>query len=864
MALKCPIPPSSSRIELYSMESLPHKSKAFNNQQTLKRLESLEQISQCGMSVSRDDLYHLLEACSNSQDLHVAQRIHALVSKNGFFSVTVLSDLLIRLFTACGSFQEAIDVFQKVPHPTSYTCNAAMAAHVKMDNVHEVFRLHHRMKMEGIQEDKVTILSLLKACSKLGDLQAARQVHIYVLIGRHEQSTLIGNSLVDMYAKCGRLDDARCVFDRLSNRTDGSWGALLTGYSASGYALPTLELFEAMKKDGIRPTRVAYLCALKASSTIKGLNIGRLLHFEIILDRLERDTMVESNLVNMYAKCDSLEDASRVFKDVSTPDVVTWGAIIVGYAQHGQGQLALELFEQMQKAAVRLNPVILSAALKACAGIGTIRQGQVLHDLIIRHGFVKDTVLASSIVDMYAKCNSLVDARKVFDNIARRDLVTWGTMMAGYAQHGRGHAALDLFMRMQQESIRPGKSTFLSALKACSTLGAIGQGRLLHKEVIHHELDHDTAILNTLIDMYAKCGSLDEAQSIFYETSATDIVSWGAMITGFVTQGYGACALDLFARLLLERLPANEVIYSGALRACGILSSVELAMLTHACVTQSEFFADVVVEGTLVDMYVKCGRLDDARSVFNCLHSRDIVSWGTLMMGFAGAGDGLSVMELFKGMLKEGLMPDKVTLLCGVKACGMLGASESGNWVHAASVEVNLETDVVIATNLVEMYANCDSIDDGCRVFKGMSDRDTALWGALIAGYASTGHFAQVHACLIDMQKQGLMPGDVIFTSILAACSRAGLVEEGFIYFRMMVEDFRISPTEEHCSCMVDLFARTGRLNDASDLTETLDFCDMLVWRSLLSSCRTYKRYNLATSCFEEVSQIDSLHQSHE
>ncbi|MCO5607922.1 hypothetical protein L7F22_062124 [Adiantum nelumboides] len=781
------------------------------------------------------------------------------MTKAGLFSVTVLSDQLIRLFTACGSFQEAIDIFQKVPHPTCYTCNAAIAAHIKLGNVPEVFQLYHRMKME----DKVTILSLLKACSKLTDLRAARHIHIYMLTDSHEQSILIGNSLVDMYAKCGSLDDARSVFDRLADRTEGSWGALLTGYSAGGYAVPTLDLIKSMKKDGTKPSRVAYLSALNATSTTKALSTGRLLHSEIIQAGLELDTMIESNLVTMYAKCHNLEDAARVFRDVSTPDVVTWGAIIVAYAQHGHGHYALEIFEDMQKAGVRLNTFTLSAALKACSGINAIRQGQALHDLIIRYGFVMDTVLASSVVDMYAKCNNLLDAHKVFDSMVHRDLVTWGTMMTGYAQHGRGHAALDLFMRMQQESIRPGKTAFLSALKACSTLGAIGQGRLLHHEVIKHELDHDIAVLNTLVDMYAKCGSLAEAQCIFDETSATDIVSWGAMNTDFVMQGCGVCALDLFARMQLERLPTNEVIYSGALRACGIVSSIEFSMRVHACVIESEYSADVVIEGTLVDMYAKCGRLEEAHSVFNSLSSRDVVSWGTLMMGFAGAGDGLSVMELFRGMLKDGLMPDKVSLICSIKACGMLGALEWGNWVHAALVEVNLETDVVLGTNLVEMYAQCNSIDDGHGVFRGILDHDTTLWGALIAGYASMGKFSQVHGCLRDLQKQGLMPGDVIFTSILAACSQTGLMEEGCIFFQMMVEEFGILPTYEHCSCMVDLFARTGRLDDASHLTKTLDFCDRLVWRSVLSSCKTYKHVNLAASCFEKVSQIDDSHKFH-
>lgn len=835
------------------MESVKEPSKVSKKQLLMKSIESLEYMNQCGMSLSRDDIYHLLEECSKIHDLDVVQRAYALMNSGGLFSVTVLSDQLIRLFVGCGSLQEALKVFQKVPCPSVYTCNAVMAAHTKLGDAHEVFLLYHRMKLEGIKEDTVTFLNMLKACSKLGDLLRGKYIHDRMLMGSQESSLFIGNSLVDMYAKCGTLEDARSVFDKLIHRTEVSWGAILTGYSAGGYAIPTLELFESMKKEGVKPSKVTYLCALKASSSIGALHKGRLVHSEIILNRLELDSLVGSTLVDMYAKCGNLEDAHKVFDSLSDPDVVTWGAIIVGYAQHGHGERVLELFETMQQAGVKPGIVAFSAALKACAGKGAIKQGQLLHDLTVRCRFDTDTVLGSSIVDLYAKCERLMDARKIFDRLTHRDLVAWGTMISGYAQHGRGYDALNLFERMQQESIKPGKITFLSALKACSSLGALIHGRLLHNEVIRSAFDSDSAIANTLVDMYAKCGSLEEAQKVFDQISVRDMVSWGALITGFVVQGHGVPALDLFVKMQGERVPANEVIYSGALKACSIMTGVENGMLLHAHILQSEFSSDRVVESTLVDMYLKCGKLKDARSMFDCLSSRDVISWGTLMMGFANEGDGLAVVELFIAMLKEGLGPDKVSLMCSVKACGMLGALEWGKGIHAAIVEINLESNVVLGTNLVEMYCKCGSICDGHQVFDGLSSRDAASWGALIAGYASEGNFLQIQGCLEDMQKQGLKPGDVVFTSILGACSQAGLLEEGCLYFQSMIEDYGLIPSNEHCSCMVDLFARTGKLDDATDLTTTMNLPDTLVWRSLLSSCRTYSNLNLADYYIKEV-----------
>eukprot|EP00250_Pteridium_aquilinum_P017776 c23781_g2_i1 orf=377-883(+) len=168
----------------------------------MRTIESLEYMGQSGMSLSRDAIYRVLGGCGKNPDLDAVRRVYALMNSSGLFSVTVLSDRLIRLFAGCGSLQEAVEVFQKVPHPSVYTCNAVMAAHTKLGNSHEVFQVYHRMKLEGIKEDTVTFLSILKACSKLGDLPSGRHIHAQMLKDSHESSTFIGNSLVDMYAKC--------------------------------------------------------------------------------------------------------------------------------------------------------------------------------------------------------------------------------------------------------------------------------------------------------------------------------------------------------------------------------------------------------------------------------------------------------------------------------------------------------------------------------------------------------------------------------------------------------------------------------------------------------------------------------------
>ena len=178
--------------------------------------------------------------------------------------------------------------------------------------------------------------------------------------------------------------------------------------------------------------------------------------------------------------------------------------------------------------------------------------------------------------------------------------------------------------------------------------------------------------------------------------------------------------------------------------------------------------------------------------------------------------------------------------------------------LHVCICEDGLEHSLDISTSLINAYSKCNSLQDAQKVFDRLSTCDAAAWGALVAGYASESNFTRVRFCLETMQKQGIRPNGVMFMSILAACSQGGCIQEGFQFFRSMVQDYEISPTHEHYSCILDLLARSGRLDNANDLRLTLEkLPDTVTWRSLLSSCRVYNNKNLATTCFSEVVDLD-------
>ena len=673
------------------------------------------------------------------------------MNRNGFNSITILCDQMIRLFAVCGSLDEANEIFRGVSYPTVFTWNAMLSAHEQHGESSDVLRMYRTMHVDGVaMPDPVTFLCALKACSNAGDINEGMIIHEHILATIHDPCVVVGNTLVNMYAKCGAMDDAQNVFDRLSDRNVVSWGVILTGYSVNGLSIRTLELFESMKDEGVEPSRVTYLCALKACSSIGAIKRGQVLHGEITKSEFECDCVLGSTLVDMYSKCDSLEDAHKVFDSLPVKDIVAWSAMIVGYTQKGHGEHSLELFNEMKLKDMQPGKVAYSAALKACAGLGLrgIEEGRSIHDAIIKHGFDEDTVLGSSIIDLYAKCGKLEDAKKNFDALKHRDPISWGAMIGGYAQNGHGNAALELFGRMSvqdEENINPSKTLFLSLLKACCIIGDLYEGRLLHIQVVKNEMNSDPTVANMLLDMYAKCGSLKEAHNVFDKMHARDCVSWGALVTGHVLQNDAFGAMSLFAEMLMDELPINEVVYLGALKACSMIKNLELARLIHFHIMENDFILDDMIGSTIIDLYVKCGNLDDARTSFDSLPNHDVVTWGTMMMGYLNQGHGLLAFRLFIEMQKKGLKPDKMALMCSLKACSIMGALDWGKWIHThILLQSRFEVEAVLACNLLDMYAKSGSIEDAQKVFDRLSTCDAAAWGALVAGYASVSNFTRV------------------------------------------------------------------------------------------------------------------------
>eukprot|EP00250_Pteridium_aquilinum_P018773 c24206_g14_i3 orf=126-1532(+) len=367
-------------------------------------------------------------------------------------------------------------------------------------------------KHEKSQDEKdsaVTLVALLKVCANQKELHRGSRVHVDIVkCALVEKNVFVGTALVNMYAKWGALDKAQVVFDELPILNVISWNALIAGYSEHGPSEEALKCLEQMQVEGIQPDVASFACMFKACSNMVYIDKGASLHLEVFQKGLHKDLTISNAIIGMYAKFGLLVEAQEVFDDLPVRDVVSWNALISGYADHGPISEALNCYKEMQLDGISLDAVTYACVMKACGCIGALDTCREIHLEITKKGLQED-VTDNALVGLYAKCGSNCDAQDVFDKLPVKELISWTSLIAGYAEHGYDEEALKCFGRMPAERVSPDAITYVCLLKACGRTGALDKGREIHAEVERTGLlQKDLVIGNTVVDMYARCGFL--------------------------------------------------------------------------------------------------------------------------------------------------------------------------------------------------------------------------------------------------------------------------------------------------------------------------------------------------------------------
>ncbi|CAJ2672326.1 unnamed protein product [Trifolium pratense] len=450
--------------------------------------------------------------------------------------------------------------------------------------------------------------------------------------------------------------------------------------------------------------------------------------------------------------------------------------------------------------------------------------------------------------------------------VDKTNIYNWNSVIADFARNGDPLEALHAFSSLRKLSLHPNRSTFPCTIKSCSSLSDLRAGKQTHQQAFIFGYGSDVFVASALIDMYSKCGYLNDARKLFDEIPERNVVSWTSMITGYVQNERAREAVCLFKELLLveesdyeEGVGVDSVLLGCIISACARVCKKSVTECVHGFVIKKGFEGCLAVGNTLMDAYAKCGEIGLSGKVFDGMEENDVCSWNSLIAVYAHDGLSEEAFGVFRDMVKRGeVRYNAVTLSAVLLACAHSGALQIGKCIHDQVVKMELEDNVIVGTSIVDMYCKCGRVEMARKAFDRMKKKNVKSWTAMIAGYGMHGRAKEAMEIFYEMIRSGTKPNYITFVSVLAACSHAGLLKEGWNWFNRMKCEYNVEPGIEHYSCMVDLLGRAGYLKEAYGLIQEMKVKpDFIVWGSLLGACRVHKNVELGEISAKKLFELD-------
>lgn len=557
---------------------------------------------------------------------------------------------------------------------------------------------------------------------------------------------------------------------------------------------------------------------------------------------------VASKLITFYTQFNDLQSAVSVFNGLREPNSALWNLIIKSHVGLGDLESAFLLYSKMHELGVVHDVFTFPIVNKALSLFRSdVVQAGMVHCLAIQMGFGLDVYFGNTMIELYVKCGYVVYARKLFDEMCQRDLVSWTAMISGYVYEGNVVCALNLFREMRMLDLEPNSVTMTVVLQGCCGTGSSKFGRQLHCYLIKNGLLSDGSLQNSILKIYTKLGTIDEVETFSREVDRRrDVVYWNVLISFYSSVGDAIKAMDMFNKMRVEVEPSIETLTS-VISAFGKSGNLFQGEKLH-CLTIKNGHLDGFLQTSLVDLYAKCGELEKSERLFKETPLRNNITWGAIMSGFIQNGYFNEAVELFYQMQATGLEPSSDNLRNLVDAYTNLGALQLGKRVHGYLIRTLFQKSEAcnthLETSLLNMYIRCGSISSARVCFSRMLIKDVVTWTTMIEGYGSHGLGVEALKFFDLMIEERITPNRVTFLSLLSACSHSGLVIEGCEVFSSMKWKFGIDPDLDHYTCMVDLLGRYGKLKEALVIImKMIALPDSRIWGALFAASRVHHNH---------------------
>ncbi|XP_042489048.1 putative pentatricopeptide repeat-containing protein At3g01580 [Macadamia integrifolia] len=589
--------------------------------------------------------------------------------------------------------------------------------------------------LKPISKQSITELKYTHALQKLLELQRldeAKDLCLKMKRKGFEPPIVLQSMLIDLFMKSACISDAYEVFGEMPERNVVTWTSMISGCVRNGYPEVGISLFWEMIKVGVLPNDVTFNVILQACADLSTLNFGIQIHSLIVRAGFFSDYRIENCLIYFYSKCGLVDLAHQVFIRMLKPDLVSFTSMIGGYLKNGLLEPAFGLFDTMRKLGLDPNEHTISSILVACQPM----VGEQIHAYMVKTLLDRSLYSASALIEFYSKNNSFESAMLVFEKLGTMSVVTWSSMISCCARNGLGYDALELFYRMVNLGIKPNKYTFVAVIGACGLSSMfMGMGKQVHCFVIKLNLGLDNRILNALVTMYARNSKIEELGKVFEKIQDPDTVSWSAAIIGYSQNALSGKSTSLFCQMHKSGAKPNEYGFSGVLSSCSTQALLDQGKQVHGFALKLGCDTDVCVGNSLVNMYAKCGNIDNARLTFDGMPRRDLMSWNTLIHGYAHHGHGKKAFQLFDEMVESGsIKPNNATFVGILNACSHAGYVEEGfEYFKIMESCYGIVPSISHYACLVDMMGRVGRLDDAVLIIEHMPFQpDYLIWKTLL------------------------------------------------------------------------------------------------------------------------------------
>ncbi|XP_073016255.1 pentatricopeptide repeat-containing protein At5g39680 [Primulina eburnea] len=497
--------------------------------------------------------------------------------------------------------------------------------------------------------------------------------------------------------------------------------------------------------------------------------------------------------------------------------------------------------------------------LKASSNVKNFKLGKSIHaQLIISNRLSRDHVMEkNSLINLYSKFGETVTARQLFDKMLKKNIVSWGSLMAGYLHHGSEAEVLMLCRNMvKEDKLGPNKFILATVISCCSKRGFLDEGRQCHGYALKSGLMIHSYVKNVLVLLYSTWSAVKEAMQVLDSAPRSDICTYNSLLSGLLDQGYMKEASDVLGMMMgeCEIKEWDMITFVNVFGFCTLFKDLYLGRQIHNIVSKIGVDCDLFIGSATIDMYGKCGEIYSMRKVFDNLQNKNVVTWTSLLSAYMQNERFEEALKQLAHMDLEDVVPNEYTFAVLLNSCAGLSAVGCGKLLHARVEKIGMNYYTNVGNAVIYMYSRCGLIEDAQIAFRHILFPDVISWNSMISGCSNHGLGEEALTVFQQMLAAKRRPNYVTFVGVLSACASLGRVDEGFYYMDHMMPEIGIEPGLEHYTCIVGLLCRSGRLDEADNFMRSKPIrWDVVAWRTLLNACYVHRNYGLGKRVAEIV-----------